>query len=98
MAPLLQSSGQRQQQVLTAAEILAGVDMSDLENASSLLPRITIGYDPNRPSVRSVRIPMDNKWAASIPPFRFTLDTASLIPLAFFERWRGAKHSVAQKS
>jgi hypothetical protein len=97
MAPLFQSSRQRQQQVLTAAEILAGVDMSNLENGTSLLPRITIGYDPNLRSVRSVRIPMDNKWAASIPPFLFTPDIASPIPLAFFERWRGAKHSVAQK-
>jgi len=49
MPTLLEPARQRQQQILTAAKILAGVDMSDFENACRSLAqnnnrlRITIG-------------------------------------------------------
>jgi hypothetical protein len=36
MSPLLQASRQRQQKILTAAKILAGVDVSNFENARGL--------------------------------------------------------------
>jgi hypothetical protein len=43
MPPLPQSARQRQQQILTAAKVLAGIDVSNLENTGCPQLRITIG-------------------------------------------------------